>query len=435
MSLFGHKNRREIDREQLGRLRELLAALAPLNRFYAPILQKAGLDGRVGSVRKFIEKMPFTDKARIVEDQRAFPPYGSNLTFELEQYTRFHQTSGTTGEPIRWLDTAESWRWMLQSWKRVYEAAGLKAADRVYFAFSFGPFLGFWTAFEAAADLGCMTIAGGGLSSGARLRDILANQVTAICCTPTYAVRLCEVAREEEWNLEQSTVRAVIVAGEPGGSIPAMRKRIERGWGGARVFDHYGLTETGPVAYECPAEPGILHIMEDGFIAEVVEPATGRPVDAGATGELVLTNLGRIGSPLLRYRTGDLVKPRDRRKCICGTWEMALEGGVLGRTDDMVVVRGVNVYPSAMEQVLRQHPEVADYRVKVSEDRSMTEMNVELEPAEDCADVKGLCRRVSASLRTALSLRVPVTAVEPGALPRFEMKARRWVRTRQEGKP
>jgi phenylacetate-CoA ligase len=363
----------------------------------------------------------------LTEDQAANPPYGSNLTYPVERYSRFNQTSGTTGAPLRWLDTRESWDWMVDCWIRVYESAGVLSADRVFFPFSFGPFLGFWVAFEAATRIGCLSIPGGGMRSVARLRAILDNGVTILCATPTYAIRLAEVAAEEGMNLRQAAVRSIIVAGEPGGSIPATRALIERLWPGARVVDHHGMTETGPVSYECPERRGVLHIIESAYLPEVIDDTALWAVGPGDSGELVLTNLGRTGSPLLRYRTGDWVRRAAGTRCACGSEELALEGGILGRTDDMIVVRGVNLYPSAVEEILRSAGGVGEFRVEIGTERALPEMAVQIEPAGG-ADAQSLADRVAAALQNTFHLRVSVSCVPFGALPRFEAKSRRWFR-------
>jgi phenylacetate-CoA ligase len=204
---------------------------------------------------------------------------------------------------------------------------------------------------------------------------------------------------------------------------------LEELWPGAKVFDHHGMTEVGPVTYECPQRPGILHVLESAFYAEVIDPVTGRAVEPGQRGELVLTTLGRVGSPLLRYRTGDLVKLRaSKEPCVCGRHDMAVEGGILGRTDDMVVVRGVNVYPSAVDEIVRGHEEVLEYQVELSVDRAMPEISLQIEPSPRCRDVAGLVRNLERSFESALALRVPITTVPSGTLPRFDMKSRRWIR-------
>lgn len=416
--------------DQLTQLRALLAAL-PANPFYARKLAGTGLLDGVASLADFSARCPFTTKAELVADQLAHPPYGTNLTFPLERYTRCHQTSGSTGSPLRWLDTPESWTWMLDNWETVHRQAGTTAADRIFFAFSFGPFLGFWTAFESAQRLGCLVFAGGGMTSVARLRAILDLRATILCCTPTYAIHLAEVAVKEDLDLRQSQVKTLSVAGEPGGSIPAVRARLQELWPGARVYDHHGMTEVGPVSYECSARPGVLHVIERAFIAEIVDPATGQPVGVGERGELILTNLGRIGSPLLRYRTGDLVQHSTLNSqlstCRCGSPDLALAGGILGRVDDMVVVRGVNVYPSAVEEIVRHVGGVAEYQVRVSRRQALTELTVTVEPLPGPL-AGGLAERLARAFETSLALRVPVVLAAPGTLPRFESKARRWTR-------
>jgi phenylacetate-CoA ligase len=240
---------------------------------------------------------------------------------------------------------------------------------------------------------------------------------------------LAEAAQEEKIDLKTGRVRLLVVAGEPGGSIPMVRARLEGLWRGAKVFDHHGMTEVGPVTYECPRRAGVLHVLETAFYAEVIDVESAQAVEPGGTGELVLTTLGRVGSPLLRYRTGDLVKLQIGDKpCACGRYEMALEGGILGRTDDMVVVRGVNVYPSAVDEIVRKEEDVVEYRVELSVDRAMPEISLQIEPSPQCRDVAALVKNLERSFETALALRVPITTVPFGTLPRPEMKSRRWSR-------
>ena len=422
--------RSELEALQLEQLRSLVAELFPANQFYSRKLQSAGVTFDVSSGVDFSARFPFTTKAELVADQLAHPPFGTNLTYPLNRYTRFHQTSGTSGAPLRWLDTPESWEAMLECWAEVFRAAGVGAGDRVLFAFSFGPFLGFWLAFEAAARLGALCLPGGGLGSVARLRMMQANRANVLCCTPTYALRLAEVAAEEKITIQDLGVKAIIVAGEPGGSIPTTRAKLESLWPGARIFDHHGMTEVGPVTFECPARPGLLHVMESAYYAEVIDPATGQPASKG---ELVLTTLTRTGSPLLRYRTGDLVQCRmpnaghRMTACECGQFDLALEGGILGRVDDMIIVRGVNVYPNAIEEIIRGFAEVAEYRVHVSAKQALTEMRVEIEPVAGVA-AQALTTKLEQMFQKAFALRVPVSVVAAGTLPRFEMKAVRWMK-------
>ncbi|WP_020471223.1 phenylacetate--CoA ligase family protein [Zavarzinella formosa] len=395
------------------RLDHLLRDIVPKNAFYSR--KFAGCDlGR-------FDQLPFTAKVDLVRDQLENPPYGSTLTFSRDHYSRLHQSSGTsTGRPLRWLDTPDSWNWLLGCWSEMFAHLGLTRSDVFFFPFSFGPFLGFWTAFEAAAKDGYLCLPGGGLSSTARLRFLLDHRATVICCTPTYALHLAELAAAEGLDLAGSAVRMLIVAGEPGGGIPATRKRIEEVWG-ARVYDHYGLTEVGPSAIEATDTPGSLIVLESQYVAEVIDPAGTSPVADGQPGELVLTNLGRHGSPLIRYRTGDVVKARRTPD-----GKLLLDGGILGRTDDMIHLRGNNVYPAAIEAVIRRFPAVVEFRITVDRTGPLTDLGIEIEPivGHSTGDLR---EAVSRAIRDELLFRADVIVVSAGSLPRYEMKAKRVV--------
>jgi phenylacetate-CoA ligase len=421
----------QLDRSQLAecqgrRLSELLHAMQGRNEFYTRKLRDAGLDAGHLRLPEDFTKLPLTTKAELNADQAANPPWGTALTEPLSHYTRYCQTSSSTGRPLRWIDTNESWQWLLECWKAVYRGARVRPGDRVFFPFSFGPFLGFWAGFEAGPQIGLHCVPGGGMSSQIRLSMIETIGATVVCCTPTYALRLAEIAEHERRRpLTEGTVRMLIVAGEPGGSIPATRERIERSWG-ARVIDHHGLTEVGPVSFECWEAPGSLHINEGEFVAEVIDPLSGDEVGDGHTGELVLTNLGRTASPVIRYRTGDMVVRRSE-PCSCGRTWARLEGGILGRADDMVNIRGVNVYPVGIESVVRRLPEVVEFRSIVSRHGSMRSLRLEIEVAPEFGDSNAVASTVAYHLREALGLSVNVHVVESGTLPRFEMKANRFV--------
>ena len=412
-----------MDRERLRaaqwiKLEGILRTVASCGGFYA---RKLGADGASipMDLGCYTEKVPLTCKAELLEDRLSHPPFGSNLTEPLANYTRFCQTSGTsTGQPMAWLDTPGSWESMLDCWRRVYEAAGLvPKVDRLFFAFSFGPFLGFWTAFEAGAT-DFLVIPGGGLSSQGRLQAMARYGATVLCCTPTYALRLGEqIGVTSGVERGQLCVRKIIVAGEAGGSVPAVREKIARLWG-ADVFDHHGMTEVGPVTYELPGHPGSLAVIEEAYLAEVIDPKTGAEVPEGECGELILTTLDRTACPLLRYRTGDWVRKRLHGGRLC------LEGGILSRVDDMVVVRGVNVYPSAVEEIVRQFGEVEEFLVESHKIDEMDELRLRIELA-DGADV-AVARKLEARLKEAFSLRIPVILEAAQSLPRHEFKARRW---------
>ena len=402
-----------IRERQLARLNGLLSSILPRNAFYGRKL------GRCRSPLSWDEfqALPFTTKAELVADQAAKPPFGTIATFAHEDYVALHQTSGTTGRPLTICDTRESWRWWSECWQYVYGAAGVTAGDRILFAFSFGPFIGFWSAFEAARELGALTIPGGGMDSRARLDLLKRTAATVLLCTPTYALRLAEVAAAEGVEMRDSSLRITIHAGEPGASIPSVRSRIERAWD-ARAFDHAGGTEIGAWGFSCERQQG-LHVNEAEFIAEILDPATGRACDEGTSGELVITNLGRAGWPVIRYRTGDVVTV-GTRECACGRTFLTLPGGITGRTDDLIVLRGVNVYPSAIESIVRTF-DVDEFRMVRTREGALDQLTVEVEASP------GVSTELAKAFSDRIGVRIETRPVPRNSLPRWELKARRLI--------
>ena len=414
-------NRGAIAERQLKRICQMLQDILPTNEFYQ---KKFSADRRfhIDSIA-MLDDVPFTTKHELVEDQLLHPPFGTDLTFPQERYIRIHQTSGTTGNPLYWLDTEESWCWWAECWKVIFEAAGVRPGDRIYFAFSFGPFIGFWSAWEGARKLGAMAVSGGGQSTAQRVKAIIDCRAAVLVCTPTYALHMASEARKNGIDLaKESSVKITIHAGEPGASIPSTRRIIEKSWG-AKCFDHAGATEVGAFAFEC--QSGAVHVNENEFVAEILRHNRNEPVAEGEKGELVVTNLGRIGSPVIRYRTGDLVQP-SYRPCPCGRPFMLLQGGVLGRVDDMVIVRGVNVFPSAIENVLREFLEIEEFRLEVFEKEAMKELRILVEPRSNQNSTGALAEEVAQRIRARIGLRPHIEVVKPGSLPRFELKARRF---------
>lgn len=339
-----------------------------------------------------------------------------NHSRPVADYVRCHQTSGTRGRPLMVLDTAEDWNWFLDCWDYVLDAASITSADRLLVAFSYGPFIGFWAAHDAALRRGCLVIPGGGMNSLSRLQLALDSKATVLLCTPSYALHLAEVARKHQIQPRDLAIRKVILAGEPGGSVPSTRARIEEAWQ-SKVYDHAGATEVGAWGFADPDGRGLL-VNEAEFIAEFDSLERGGRAKSGELAELILTNLGRKGFPVIRYRTHDVVRP---------VWPadesgfVLLEGGVLGRTDDMLVIRGVNIFPTAIEQILRSFPEIHEFRITCTRVSEMDQLRVEIE------DLLEKPLRVTEELRLRLGLRVDVQCVPLGALPRFEGKGKRFV--------
>ena len=405
---------------QLHRFREMLAPVLKTNAFYRQKLTAAGIThpNDVQTLTDY-QQLPFTTKEELSADQVSHPPYGTNLTFPLEQYTCLHRTSGTTGAPLRWLDTAESWDWWGKCWGEVYRGAGVTSADRLMIAFSFGPFIGFWSAYHGAQQLGALIIPNGGMTSEQRIRTILSNDITVLIATPTYALRLVEVAEQDGINLsEESSVRVTIHAGEPGASLPATKQRIETGWG-ARAYDHTGATEVGAWGFMCEQQAGI-HLNEDEFICEVLDPETDTPTEEG---ELVITNLGRVGMPVIRYRTGDYVKLKSGRY-EGGRGSRVLDGGVIGRLDDALIIRGLNVYPATLENIILKFPDVQEFAGRAYSTETLDELEIQIESTNPNPNTTA--RAVAAAIRDDLGLRVTVKTVPLGTLPRYELKSRRF---------
>jgi phenylacetate-CoA ligase len=406
---------------QIARLNALLASILPTNRFYAE-----KIDGLQLPIDAFaaLDQLPYTFKEELI-DRRHNGDLAANLTYPADNYIRYHQTSGTSGRPIVVLDTAEDWEWWVNTWQFTLDAADINASDKALLAFSFGPFIGFWSAFEAVTRRGAMAVPGGGMNTLQRLELLRGGRANVLFCTPSYALHMAEVAEEHKLDPRTLGVRALILSGEPGASSSETRDRIAQWWH-ADVIDHSGATEIGPWGYSDPERRG-LHVIETEFIAEFLSVEHGGPAAAGELSELVLTSLGRFGSPVIRYRTGDLVRP---------SWPadssnrfVLLEGGVLGRTDDMMIIRGVNVFPSAVESILRGFPEVLEFRLRAFKVAQMDQLEVEIE------DRLEQPRRVAEELRLRLGLNVEVRLAPLGSLPRFEGKGRRFLDERRADAP
>lgn len=405
-------DREALVREQLHRLNDLLTTILPHNRLYAQKL--AGVRRPLESLED-LRRLPLTRKEELISTHGE--DFAANLTWPVERYVRYHRTSGTRGRPLVVLDTAEDWHWWLDTWQYVLDAAEMTTADRVLMAFSFGPFIGFWSAHDACIARGAMVIPSGGLSTLARLELMRSTGATVVFTTPNYALHMAEVAQQHGIRADQMQVRRIIVAGEPGGSVPAIRERIEKTWN-ARLIDHAGASEVGPWGYADRAARG-LHVNEISFLPEFLSVESGLPAQGGELAELVLTTLGRVGCPVLRYRTGDLVRP---------AWPSSganrfvlLEGGVLGRADDMLVIRGVNIFPSSIEQIIANFPEVVEWRTTAHKAGEMDALTVEIE------DQLNQPERVAQELQLRLGLRVEVKCLPPGTLPRTEGKGKRFV--------
>ncbi len=418
-------SRRELTRLQERRLRAQVAHAATASPFYKRKLRAAGVTPARVRTLADLPTLPFTTKDELKENQAAKPPWGDVLAVPFSEVLRVHMTSATTGRPLAFLDTADDWRGFYHSYARSLYAYGVRQADMVMAAFSYGPWIGYWSGFYAAQDLGCLVFPVGGLTTDQRLDALLAYPITVLGCTPSYALFLAETAAKKGIDLaKQTKIRITWHTGEPGASIPATKARIEAAFG-AKAYDLPGLTEIAAWGFECDARAGLTHVHEDYCYPEVLDERD-RPVGPGGRGELVFTSLYRKAMPLLRYRTRDVVQLADRA-CPCGRTLVAFDGGVLARLDDMKKIRGIIVYPRRIEELVRPHGGVDEFQIVFRRHEGLDDilLRIDPSPALSLAERDGLRARLGEDLRTGLGIRVTVETVEPGALPRWDHKARR----------
>jgi phenylacetate-CoA ligase len=422
---------------QLARLQAMVDWAHARSPFWRRKLDAAKL--RPGAIQSLedIRRLPFLTKSELLAEQAEHPPYGELLTAPAGAGIAYHQTSGTIGAtPFRVVESPRDWAWGANAWARALYAFGLRSTDVVYLPFGYGPFIGFWGAHYAIQRIGATTVPGGNQSSEARIRQIMDVGATAIVATPSYAIRLSQVAAEMGVDLPRETrVELGIHAGEPGGSIPATKRLLEGRWG-YHAGDFLGMTETaGITAYECTEKSG-LHVSEDYFLEEVLDKDSGEPVRAGELGERVCTSFAIGLIPIIRYRTGDLVRRVPGAECPCGRTFDLYQGGVVGRADDMLWIKGTNVFPSAIEGVVRLYPEIREFMivltgVRLTSDEIMVQIELDPQTAPDVA--QPLVGRLRSHLAEACEgLRFGVQLVPEKTLPTFELKARRVLDQRKE---
>jgi phenylacetate-CoA ligase len=333
------------------------------------------------------------------------------------------------------LDGTKDWEWIAEMWCYAFWGFGVRPADIVFFAFGYGTFIGFWGAEYACEKIGALVVPGGGMTTEARVRMIADVGATVVCSTPTYALRMAQEARRIGIDLPGGPVARLILSGEPAGSIPATKALIESQWG-AKSADTAGMTELGTIMiFECDRQPGGTHIIEDNYIEEVVDPDTGESLPYGEEGERLVTSFGRGFIPVLRYRTRDLVCRVPADRCDCGRTFDLYDGGIRGRVDDMKTIRGTNVYPRAVEAILRRYAEVDEFQIRLfTAEGIRDEIEVLVEGAGG-QDLTPLLPELTKRLSEAHeNLRIAVRQAEPNSLPRFELKARRLVDNRETWK-
>jgi phenylacetate-CoA ligase len=421
--------RADLDRLKLFKLRKHCEWAVERSPFHRRNFEEAGFEpGQLKTIDD-LRRIPVMTRAEWMDSQAALPLFGDLITATRDEAIRYHLTSGTSGrQPLRVLDSMKDWEWIAEMWCYGFWGFGVRPGDTVFFAFSYGSFIGFWGAHYCCEKIGALVLPSGNMTTENRVRQIIEMDATTVCATPTYALRMAQVAREQGFDLPGSKVNKLIVSGEPAGSIPAVKRMLEEQWG-AKCGDTAGMTEIGTIMiFEGADQPGGTTIIEDNFIEEVVDPETLEPKDYGEEGERICTSFGRGFIPLIRYRTGDLVKKVPHTVSSSGrTWDI-YEGGILGRSDDMKLIRGTNVYPRAVEAIVREYPEIDEFQIVLwRKDNVQDEITVKIDIKPDSgANEAGLLETLGKDLaRNHEGLRFNVEAVPHGELPRFELKAKR----------
>jgi phenylacetate-CoA ligase len=407
------------------KLREQVRHAYDASPFYRKKLDDAGVGPDAIERLADLRRLPFTTKDELKQDQADHPLWGTLLAVPFEQCLRVHMTSATTGRPLAFLDTEADWRGFYHSYARSLYAFGIRRHDMVMAAFSYGPWIGYWSGFYAAQDLGCLVFPAGGLSTDQRIDALRTYPITVLGCTPSYALFLAEQAARKGIDLAKETrVRITWHTGEPGASIPATKERIETAFG-AKAYDLPGLTEIAAWGFECEARSGITHVHEDYCYPEVLDEHD-RPVAPGERGELVFTSLYRKAMPLLRYRTRDVVQ-LSARACPCGRTFVGFDGGVLARLDDMKKVRGIIVYPRRIEELVRGHAGVDEFQIVFRRVEGLDEIVVRIDPSPSLGADERVAMQgaLAEALRLGLGIRAGVELTAPGELPRWDHKARR----------
>jgi len=420
----------DLKKLQLHKFKRIFTYAYNNSPFYARKFQKAGIKPEDIQTHEDIQKVPFTVKEEMRQAQEGKEPFpfGELLTVPVEEVTEYHQTTGTTGVPVRYADTWEDWEWFSELWAYSMYSRGFRAADRVYIPFPYHLFIAFWGGHYGSEKIGAMVIPGGSTSTEQRVREMADLKCTTTMCTPTYALSLAETAKKIGIDpVKDIPINKIFCAGEPGASIPATKKRIADAWG-AKVYDIHGATEAPLWAFECREQKG-LHVNEAMALVEILNPETFEPVGPGEIGTAIVTTFDRYAMPTIRFDLKDLVRlSADTEPCKCGrTWRMIV-GGIIGRRDDISKVRGVLFAPGSVEEAVRRLPELSDeFELVVYKKDDYDQILVKVEALPEYQqDLEKVRERLVRELRNTTQLRCEVEFHPYGSLPRYEVKAKRF---------
>jgi phenylacetate-CoA ligase len=421
--------REKLVKLQLKKFKSIFSWAYEHSKFYHQLYADAGIEP--GDIRTFedIRKIPKIEKSMMRAIQGKEPyPYGDMLAMPLERVTIYHQTSGTTGQPVYQADSWQDWEWWAEAWACLLYAQGYRDYDRLFLPFGYNIFVAFWGAHYGAEKLGCEVVPGGVLNTEARILKMQELRATAMAATPTYVLGMADTARRKMGidPAKDLQIRKITVAGEAGGSVPATKKRMEEAWG-AKVYDHVGATEIGAWSFECRYQSG-LHINEALFLVEIEDINSGESItEPGRRGKMVVTALNRMAQPCIRFDSKDIIE-WSPDKCECGRTFRLLKGGVIGRADDITKVKGVLLAPTSIEEVVRSIPELSDeYEVLVTKKGDLDDitLKVELKPGQQ-NNIETIRTKLIDQLRVRTNLGYNLEFHEYGTLPRYDVKAKRF---------
>lgn len=405
-------SREVLDRLHLERIRHLVGWAYDHSPLHRRIYDEAGVKpADIRTWDDYHHRLPFTDKPDYVADQEAHGFGG--VALGPERWQQYFHTTGTTG---RFLNEAFTHYELHKAGSQYCYGMwdhGIRPSDSMYFCFDFGMWIGLWSFYWGARNLGLTIVSGGGVSGVERVRQIMERRPTIVCGTPTYLLHLAEIAEREGIDVRDAGVRMLAGGGEAGFSIPATRRQLMEAWGAEQIYDAYGVGEALFIGQSCKEWAGGVHVIED-------------VCHSYAVGEHVLTSYTHFAQPFIKYRTHDLVRIDDAPDHGCGwTWKH-MPGTVLGRADFMVTIRGVNVYPTAVENLIGEVAGLSNhYQLHIRRVDGMDRMLAKVEAEAPGADGQALADDLGRHLRTHLGVRLETEVVESGSLPRYELKTKR----------
>lgn len=404
------------------------------SKLYRSIYDEAGFKPEDLKSFEDIAKVPTLQKEHYRTAQAKEPwPYGDSLCVPLEKVTEYHQTSGTTGQPVYQPDTWQDWEWWNESWAYILYSQGFRNTDRVFIPFGYNVFVAFWAGHYGSEKLNCEVVPGGVLNTEERLLKMKEVGATAMMATPTYVLGMAEACRNKlNMDPRELGIKRILCAGEPGASVPATKKRMEEAWG-AEVFDHVGATEIGAWSFECASQPGGLHVNEGFFLVELLDIETNEPIEEpGRPGKIVITALDREAQPCIRFDSKDVSMWGE--PCDCGRTFGLLQGGVHGRVDHITKIKGVLFSPVSVEEVVRSMPQLGDeYELVVWKKGDADQLTLKVElVSEGNEDQETLKQELARQLRLKTNLAYNIEFHPFESLPRYQVKAKRFKDLRKE---